>query len=134
MDKKLEDELFERFKQFFPNGRDVDPTKSLMQWGFSHGNGWYDLLRDMFVKLEAVVGTKYEIEVIQVKQKFGALRVYITPPHEDVSQQVYNIIWQAEMKSSSTCEKCGKKGTLKKVNRILVLTLCDEHGGEKKDG
>ncbi|MFW6272265.1 MAG: hypothetical protein ACOC2U_00580 [bacterium] len=47
-----------------------------IKFGFECGIGWYDILSDLFDKM-AIIDTKKEISIMQIKEKFGTLRVYI---------------------------------------------------------
>ena len=130
MDRELEDQMFDRFERFFPKGRDVNVEYSLMYFGFSHGNGWYSLIYNLFAEIEKIAGDKYKIEVLQVKQKFGALRVYISVPDKKMNKLVTRLILDAEKLSMRTCEGCGKDGNSVRTNRGLILTLCEKCGND----
>jgi len=92
-----------------------DHTKSMretcMCWGFECGDGWFDLIFTLSRKIEAIV-TKLPTEerpvAMQVKEKFGGLRFYMTSHHDEIEK----LISQAEYDSERTCETCGKPGTL----------------------
>jgi len=67
--------------------------------------------------------TKYIVDhprASQVKEKFGTLRFYMTTG----SNEMYNLIDEAEKESAKTCEFCGKPGKLRSGG--WLLTLCDE--------
>lgn len=85
------------------------------------GPGWYRLLTELHAELVAVAPT---YRVIQLKEKFGRLRVYVTAPDE-VFEQVNALISMAEDTSATTCEFCGKPGT--QTGRLgWIKTLCDD--------
>jgi len=56
----------------------------------------------------------------QVKEKFGTLRFYMTSGTEEM----YNLIHEAEEKSGTICEDCGKPGKIRHGG--WIRTLCDE--------
>lgn len=60
-------------------------------------------------------------QAVQVKEKFGTLRVYMDGCNEAVSAY----ITFAEALSGSTCEKCGAPG--RRQGRGWIRTLCDTH-------
>lgn len=89
---------------------------------FECGIGWYDLLEELCVQLEAII-EKAELNSIvpegeedyvsylyaeQVKEKFGTLRFYMSA----ATNEIYALIDAAEAKSEVTCEDCGKPGKL----------------------
>ena len=114
-----------------------DPMKSLMCFGFECGPGWFLILEDLFLKIEQVLN-RYEVpegdfEIVQVKEKWGTLRVYHRlhisnkNQHEsgiDADNEIEELIDQAESNSAITCEICGEPG--KTRNLGWTFTLCDE--------
>jgi len=71
-----------------------------------------------------------QVEFIQVKEKFGTLRMYVTP----YIKEVEDIIWMSECFSSKICEHCG---SMKDVTQTQgwITTICkeclDKKGGIK---
>ena len=124
MTEDKENYLFNTFPNLFPGGKNVDMISSLMAFGFP-ADGWFELIKDLCEKITA---TSIGVTVVQVKEKFGGLRFYVNF-NEDVSKedvkQIYALITEAEEKSYTICEHCGKSGKLREDRRWL-LTLCDE--------
>ena len=56
----------------------------------------------------------------QVKEKFGTLRFYMT----SATSEMYDLVQEAEEKSATICENCGKPGKLRSGGWIRCL--CDE--------
>ena len=83
-----------------------------------HRDGWFDLLDRFAASVDAHGGPAPEL--LQVKQKFGELRVYLRG--DDVVRQLAE---EATKASRTTCEECGKPGTLRWGPR--VRTRCPEH-------
>lgn len=84
------------------------------------GDGWIDLVSDLVDKL---LDTGIEFSVLQIKEKFGGLRFYISSlkdPHSKLS----DIISTYEKQSYETCEVCGEPGTPRKG--YWIKTLCDK--------
>ena len=89
----------------------------------SVGTGWHGLVNQIFDKWE----TLDEIVVIdQVKEKWGGLRIYTAPRHEEFE----NFLIEMERKSFTICEECGNDGKLR--TGWCYKTLCDEHAEGRK--
>ena len=67
----------------------------------------------------------YHPRACQLKEKFGALRLYMTSQTEAMEA----IIREAEERSAITCEVCGQSGKIS--GRGWSSCLCDECRGEK---
>lgn len=68
--------------------------------------------------------------VVQVKQKFGGLRLYVELPEElETSSRAlaYSLVGDAERESCSVCDVCGAPGTLKQVRKHYWQTRCGSH-------
>jgi len=86
----------------------------------SVGAGWEPLIHEVFDVLESIKG---QVKIIQVKEKWGGLRIYTDYINEKVDIAIRN----AERKSFTMCEVCGKEGKLRNCNG-WYRTLCDVHG------
>ncbi len=90
------------------------------------GAGWRfiieDLIKDLFF-----IG--WDGEITQVKEKFGSLRFYVG----GASHKVLERIDQAELLSSTICEKCGDAGKTSDWGKGWWLTLCEKHGKERQE-
>ncbi len=88
--------IYEDFKakypQCFDDGRLI---------GFGCGDGWRPLLELAFDKLSL-----FGVKVVQVKEKFGGLRIYLDKDHGEKAEA---IVMKAEEESLKTCEECGTK-------------------------
>ena len=73
------------------------------------GDGWAKLLQPIFDYIENYNKDKEKaedkIEIFQVKEKFGTLRFYTSFYTDDLR----NLIREAEHESAYTCEFCGSK-------------------------
>lgn len=119
MKKENEQKLFKRFPTIFPKGRDVNPRRSLMNYGISVSDGWYDLIWKLCEDIEK---KSKKVYAVQVKEKFGQLRFYL---EGEVTRGILNLEIEAEQKSYSICEQCGKEGKLR-MDLCWKRTLCDE--------
>ena len=101
-----------------------------IQYGFECGDGWFDILMRLSVKMEAdlqamlVAGKrKQDLPVAQqIKEKFGKLRFHVggQPAHWR------EWIEEAMVASGRTCELCGQPGTLG-LHHGWWATLCPRH-------
>ena len=87
-------------------------------FGVDCGEGWYDLIEYASAKLE---GLHQGIEMVQIKEKFAQLRIYVNN-HTD---EVEKILGFVENESSTTCEMCGAKGEIF-VDQGWWKTRCDK--------
>lgn len=91
---------------------------------FRCGDGWFSILDDLGKQLQALIEAEPEekrrrYRVVQVKEKFGGLRVYLDRYVEAMS----DAIDAAERASTTTCERCGDPGSICTVG--WVQTLCN---------
>lgn len=105
MNSEKTKELFAKYPTFFKPEK--GPMETLMCFGLECDEGWYDILDRLF---KAITDLKPEktFEVIQVKEKFGGLRVYC----DYSTDEIEDLIMKAEEESYRTCEICGKPGKM----------------------
>jgi len=84
----------------------------------SVGKGWASLIDEIFDKLDSM---EHPPAVVQVKEKYAGLRVYLDVYVEEVEQ----VIIEAEKKSFKICETCGNPGKVR--GKRWWYTSCDEH-------
>ncbi len=106
MKRELEEKLYTRFQKMF-RGRYFSIKENLMAFGCECGNGWFQILWDMCEALERTDGSD-KILFVQIKEKFGSLRVYA----DGVTEAHQAIIDKSEKLSAKTCESCGAKGKI----------------------
>lgn len=92
--------------------------RSIEYWTECVGPGWRNLV-------ECTVNTVHELggEIQQVKEKFGALRIYT---FGGAQEQIQDVVMKAETASQSICEECGASGKPVDIGGWLK-TLCEEH-------
>jgi hypothetical protein len=119
--------LFQMFPRLY-RGRGKPVTESLMCFGFECGDGWFSLIRDLSAAIERACDEDRTVvpEVVQVKEKYGGLRVYIYGG----SDRVYQLIDRAEEDSLRICEQCGLEGVLCVDGGGWYRTVCAEHARE----
>jgi len=89
--------------------------------------GWYQIIVDCDKELTAI-DPNYQI--LQIKQKFGGLRYYMTPCNDTTEKQrdkMYKVISRYEAKAAQTCEATGKPGVLMKSSTGWLKTLNPEY-------
>jgi hypothetical protein len=85
--------------------------------------GWYGLVWDLCEKIESYdPGSGFMI--LQIKEKFGGLRFYISSLEEGKYEHVYKLIQDAEHLAEETCITCSKPGKTREHNR-WYHPLCD---------
>lgn len=85
--------------------------------------GWRPLFVKLVADLEAMDAA---VKVVQAKQKFGSMRVYI----ERGTGAMYDLLNAAERSSLKICEECGADAWVGKNWRGIWRTLCDDHAGD----
>lgn len=85
--------------------------------------GWYTLLYKLCLDIDNELDhiDRRQFEVVQVKQKFGGLRVYIHGGNEAIN----DLTNKAMNESHHTCELCGKKGRIRPSGWIMTLCARD---------
>jgi hypothetical protein len=83
------------------------------------GKGWSQLIDELFNILPE------DSEVMDVKEKWGSLRIYVY----NVPDKTYELIKTIEDRSSKICESCGKDSTIQLIQgwmRSLCQECCDK--------
>jgi hypothetical protein len=62
-----------------------------------------------------------QFEILQAKEKFGGLCIYVNVANDTIRQRLL----AAQLESFLTCEVCGQPG--QRRERGWIKTLCDEH-------
>ena len=89
--------------------------------GIEVGDGWVDILNNLLT--EFIPLAPPDFKVLQIKEKFGGLRVY---HNSNINYDALHIaILKAEMDSYKSCDVCGNAGTLTRDGWWRVR--CDEH-------
>lgn len=131
-----EDFLFKKYSYFFNSYPDL--KNSLICFGFEVEDGWFDLLDNLFGEMIECVHDMSKAgyliyddfpEILQVKSKFGQLRVYMSSYHKPIEK----LIEEYTLKSLTTCEFCGKLAKGRDI-KGWYYTVCDEHAKELERG
>ena len=73
------------------------------------GKGWHSILITLDAELTTIDPT---LRYVQIKEKFGGLRVYTTRPSEESWSAVRRAKRRAQDEALRTCEQCGRAGTM----------------------
>jgi hypothetical protein len=122
----LSDQEFEDFLKHIGGIKSayrLDLEPSTERYSVGVGNGWLGIIQRLF---ETLIKLGWNREVLQIKEKFGGLRLYLN----DVPENYYHFIEQAEKDSYEICEVCGEPGEQSKING-WIFALCEEHRDEK---
>lgn len=100
------------------------PQEPYELFGIECGKGWNELLKPIFTYIEEYNKDKPEdkqIVPLQVKEKFGSLRFYTNFETDELR----DIISDAEVESWVTCEECGSKEHIGHT-RGWIQTICHD--------
>jgi hypothetical protein len=105
-------ELLDRYSYLINN-----EVGSPMNFGIECGKGWLPLLEALLERLSSL--NIEGLQIVQIKEKFGMLRVYI----DGTTDKVRALVAAAEKLSGTICESCGREGKLR--GRGWCYTNCD---------
>jgi hypothetical protein len=93
----------------------------------SCGEGWIAILERCFDQFDAIfAGTGQRLQIIQIKEKFGTLRIQTEAVPQYLQEPVRLAIDEAELLSNAVCEECGAPGRLRD-DEGWFATRCDTH-------
>ena len=135
MSPELENRLAEKYSfmrkgkslpEQFAEGRILDLYSA---FGCECGDGWYNLIDELCASIQKVceaADTPVDIEVEQVKEKYGGLRFYADANgSESVRREIDRLISEAENRSETICEECGQPGVMRDDHGWLCVR-CDQ--------
>jgi hypothetical protein len=141
MRDELDRMLCEKYPKIFRD-RNKSAQETCMCWGFTHDDGWYDIIESLCANIQAHVDWKrrqhpeltdeefdaqHQVVAAQVKEKFGGLRFYV----DNCDDYVRGAVAVAESMSYRTCERCGDKAHRRSGG--WIMTLCDKcHSAREK--
>jgi hypothetical protein len=98
-------------------------------FGFECGQGWSGLLEKLFNDLSQILRPRGDqIEIRQIKEKFGTLRVYwagAVDNHTDAL--IEDAILLATFRSEVTCDVCGDSGQMRRNGFGYYHVACNVH-------
>lgn len=122
MKKELDDLLCLRYPKIFAE-RGMSAEESGMHWGFSCGDGWFDLIDTLCSQIQWQIDQNNAPPVVakQVKEKFGGLRFY----YRGGDPMIRGMVLMACAMADRTCEICGCPAMQKVEGEIMCL--CHKH-------
>jgi hypothetical protein len=120
MNKKLEKQLFDKYPKLFAQ-KDSSMQETCMCWGICTEDGWYWLIDSLCSCIQNYIDAnkKPQVEIVQLKEKFGQMRYYITGADDTIG----GMIWLAEDMSYQICEICGSTTDITHT-KGWIKTLC----------
>jgi uncharacterized protein with HEPN domain len=111
-------ELIERFPRLYrlAFSPPVPPCEPFAVYGFQVYDGWFAIIAGLSAKL----AEDPNVIVLQVKEKYGTLKVHVDP-----IERFYDERLAANHKSARVCEVCGAPGTLKARLRGWWSVRCE---------
>jgi hypothetical protein len=109
-------------------------------WGI--GAGWIPVIDRMLADFVSLGWTPEKVEILQIKEKFGGLRVYVAargeagqPGGKELLDAITKRIHAAEGEAAKTCAWCEGEGSLRGGRWLRVLCAeCDARylAGERR--
>ena len=142
MKPALQNKLYARYPDLFIQ-KDLSMKETCMCWGISVADGWYGIIDSLCRQMMEVIVDVRKVfpdyrcpEFVQVKEKFGTLRIYLTQHshmfqgeddsyEKDLWEEMDSLVRSAEHASLYVCEHCGTTVDVETSGGWLV-TLCNE--------
>ena len=98
--------------------------KSIKDIPWECGKGWWPLIEKVAAAIDSynTAHPDSPVEVSQIKQKFGGLRIY----HYNAPEDIRQLIDHAIEVSWHTCERCGRREGITTNIDGYHLTLCSQ--------
>lgn len=108
-----------------------DEKMPFPMFGFEMGNGWKPIAMKVVNAIQEYNDNSPEDSVIyidQVKEKFATMRIYVTYDNvpKDVVDKIENLIREAEVEASETCEECGTKENVGMRVNGWYTVMCED--------
>ena len=86
-------------------------------------DGWHIFTKPLEAFIEKNGGN-----ILQMKEKFGGLRVYMAPnPDTVAAARINGAISFASFMADTACIFCGKEGTSQELDSGWIAVVCEEH-------
>jgi len=132
MTRELENILVAKYPDLLKGIRQ-NPRTPLF-FGVECEDGWYDLINNALFAIQQQYDQLEESEkedtcIIQIKEKFGGLRLYMS----QTTDAMDDIIRTAESTAYKTCEVCGATDNIATADTRYIRTLCQVHMSKHKE-
>lgn len=127
---KRQNELIEKYPEFFEYLKDYKGPIIPIQFGFEIGDGWYWLLSNLMDEIHSYCklnNIKYP-DISQIKEKFGGLRF----EYYGGDNLIDGMVHLAERLSYKICEECGTTENVTTEGTGWILTLCKKCRHERE--
>lgn len=134
VNNELTEALYAEFPDLYRGHREP-PEVSSMCWGFECGDGWFQLIHDLSRELTRYLEEhpSIDLEVKQVKEKFGSLRFHVRGGDEFTAKLIDDTCQRAK----HVCELTGSEGRLcandrdeRRFSGSPVMVLCEQKAKE----
>lgn len=119
MEKSIQEKIMLKYEDYFVHywNRELN-----MKYGFQCADGWAELIEVLMFEIHDYVtmNNKEAFQILQVKEKLGALRIYVDT--KDV--RVIDLINKTEALSIKVCEYCGMLENVGMTNSSWIHTIC----------
>ena len=114
--------LYKKYPKLFRQ-KNLSIQESCMPWGFECGDGWFFIIDKLCSQLQWDIdhNKQPQLEFIQVKEKFGSLRLY----NSGATEQQEGMISLVEYLSNFICEDCGSTDNVKQ-SKGWIYTRCEK--------
>lgn len=122
MTEEKQKQIIADYPEFF-KGIGKSPQESCLAFGLECEDGWFNIIETCCALIKHHYKNKKDIdfEFLQVKEKFGTLRLY----YQGGDSFVAGVIKMAENLSARVCEMSGNPGKLRKKG-MWYKTLCEQ--------
>lgn len=127
MNKHLQNYLFEKYPVLFRQ-KDLSKEETCMCWGIECGDGWFGLIDRSCERIQDFINKNpnEKCEVVQVKEKYGSLRMYLQGSNDFFFQVEQEALGQ----SLNVCEECGETSGVRPSTGGWVRVRCIKHDAE----
>ena len=97
-----------------------EPLTPFELFGVEAHKGWWPLVTPIYERIQQLNAEGADIEITQIKEKFGHLRIYV----HNAPEEICELIREAEEQSLHICEDCGAPAERVVGNNVWIYTLC----------
>ncbi|MFH7836568.1 MAG: hypothetical protein QXL51_08225 [Candidatus Aenigmatarchaeota archaeon] len=102
--------------------KEIKPIWDLMVFGLMCDKGWFNLI-DAAMDLIEEENKKEKINIEEIKEKYGELRIYFSGGSDKLNEKINRI----SILSNVICEECGEVIKTKHKQGSWIYTRCDKH-------